>query len=118
MKKLVLLAMAGMTTLGAMAQTATTTQPTDLRSQRQQLFEQKRSAEMTSHQQRIQILQAADGCIRAAATPQAYRACEQTERTQRQAFRAQQKAVNQQLRAQYEQLRFQQMQMAQLGDRR
>lgn len=74
---------------------------------RQRMFEQRKTAEMASHQERIRILQVADNCIRNAATPEAFRICEDAERSSRQAFQEQERARKEQLRAQLGQFRAQ-----------
>lgn len=53
--------------------------------QARDLFEQFRTVERWSHQQRIHILQAADACIQTAQTRQAFRACEAREGAERRA---------------------------------
>jgi hypothetical protein len=72
---------------------------------RQNMFEQRKAAEMASHQERIRILQVADGCVRNASTPEAFRMCEDAERTSRQAFQDQERAGKEQLRMQLSQFR-------------
>ena len=58
-----------------------------IKQERQQLFEKHKQLEEQSHQERIKILQAADECVKAAKTPQAYRECEQSEKQSRQQFK-------------------------------
>jgi hypothetical protein len=70
-------------------------------SQRQQLFEARRTLEKRSHAGRIAILQEADRCITAATSPQSYRLCEQQEQQARQALRASLKAERQAMRRQF-----------------
>jgi len=50
-------------------------------------FAALKEMESDSHQARIQILQQADACIKAATSPDAYRQCEQKEKESRQALR-------------------------------
>lgn len=72
---------------------------------RQQLFEQRKAAEIVSHQERIKILQIADACVRSANTPDAFKACEETERNSRKSFREQEHAKREQMKVQLSQLR-------------
>ena len=62
-------------------------------------FSALRELESESHQARIQILQQADACIRAASTPEAYRQCEQKERSARLELRELMKTKRQALMA-------------------
>ena len=72
---------------------------------RQQMFEQRKAAEMASHQERIKILQIADACVRSANTPDAFKTCEETERNSRKSFQEQQHAKREQMKLQLSQLR-------------
>jgi hypothetical protein len=54
---------------------------------REENFSKLRDLESESHQCRIQILQQAEACIKAATTAQAYRQCEEQEQAARQALR-------------------------------
>lgn len=58
-----------------------------LRRFRDEHFGELRDLESESHQARIRILQQADACIKAAATPEAYRQCERQEQDARQSLR-------------------------------
>jgi len=72
---------------------------------RQQMFEQRKAAEMASHQERIKILQIADACVRSANTPDVFKACEETERNSRKSFREQEHAKREQNKMQLSQFR-------------
>jgi hypothetical protein len=61
--------------------------------------------ESQSHQERIGILNRADACIKAAKTPQAYKACETQEKQERQALRDKLKPQKEALRAEVQQQR-------------
>lgn len=54
---------------------------------REFMLAQRKERESVSHRERIHILQIAESCIQAAATPAAYRACEGQERNSRKALR-------------------------------
>ncbi len=91
--------------LAALAQS---TQPQPMQNQdavRQQMFERRKAAEIASHQERIKILQIADACVRSANTPDAFKACEETERNSRKNFREQEHAKKEQMKLQLSQLR-------------
>ena len=91
--------------LAALAQSAQTQSTPNREAVRQQLFEQRKTAEMASHQERIKILQIADACVRGANTPDAFKACEETERNSRKSFREQEHAKREQMKMQLSQLR-------------
>jgi Ca2+-binding EF-hand superfamily protein len=67
---------------------------------RDEHFDTLRDMESESHQARIQILQQADACIKAAATTDAYRQCEQQEQAARQALRTSMQSKREGLTAQ------------------
>ena len=67
---------------------------------RQALFEQRKAAEIQSHQERIQILRKADACIRAATRPESFRVCEETERNERMAFMERDQKKREQMKGQ------------------
>jgi hypothetical protein len=69
--------------------------------QRQQLFEARRSLEKKSHAGRIAILQEADRCITAATNAQGYRQCEEKERQARHELRSSLRGERQALLSQY-----------------
>lgn len=68
---------------------------------REELLTQRKQLESTSHQERIQILQTADNCIRNANSHQAFRACEDAERSARQSFLEKDRARKEQLKSQF-----------------
>ena len=80
---------------------ATQTRPNLSETQRQELFQKRKSLEQRSHAGRIAILQEADRCITAAQTREAFKACEQKEQQARQQLRGQLRAEAAQVRAQF-----------------
>ncbi len=80
---------------------AAQTRPNLSETQRQELFQKRRSLEQRSHAGRISILQEADRCITAAQTREAFKACEQKEQQARQQLRGQLRAEAAQVRAQF-----------------
>lgn len=79
------------------------------------MLDKMRSLESHSHHGRIKILQEAEGCIQAAQTPQAYRACEQKEQAARESLRENIRPQQQALRDEFQRMR-QQRQQAQAQD--
>ena len=72
---------------------------------RARMFADFKAIESASHRDRIRILQEADSCIQAAADRDAYRACEDRERTQREASNAAARDKREALRARIEGMR-------------
>lgn len=70
-----------------------------------ELFERLRETESESHRARVQILEAADRCIREAEDFRAYRACEEVERTARKALRERLQPTRDALRQDFRNLR-------------
>jgi hypothetical protein len=70
-----------------------------------QFLNQRVQIESQSHQERIGILNRADACIKAAKTPQDYKACETQEKQERQALRDKLKPQKEALRAEIQQQR-------------
>ncbi len=74
------------------------------------MLDKMRSLESRSHHGRMKILQEAEGCIQAAQTPQAYRACEQKEQAARESLRENLQPQHQALRDEFQRMRRQRQQ--------
>ena len=74
---------------------------TQAKAARAEVFPERVKSESASHATRIQILQAAEGCIKGAKTPEEYQACEKNEGATRKAWAEPEKARRAELKAKY-----------------
>lgn len=82
-----------------------------------EMFNRHKTLESESHRARIQLLQEAEACIQASASPHAFRSCERHEREAREAIHNQHRARMEALRAEYRQFREQHREPAMAPER-